>query len=99
MSVSDRFAQHIRTLRRARGWSQEQLAEKADLNRSYVGEIERGLAQPSLLTAEKIAQALELELSTLLADCERNSHAEPQNPSRNTVSAGYSLLREPLPQE
>jgi transcriptional regulator with XRE-family HTH domain len=99
MSVSERFPQIVRTLRRQRGWSQEQLAEKANLNRSYVGEIERSLAQPSLLTAEKIALALELDLSTLLADCERSGHAASQNPSRTTDFAGYSLLREPLPQE
>jgi len=36
---SSRFGPEIRALRKARGWSQEQLAGQADLNRSYMGEI------------------------------------------------------------
>jgi XRE family transcriptional regulator, regulator of sulfur utilization len=68
--LNDRFPRVVRQLREARGWSQERLAEKADLNRSYVGEIERGSATPSLVTADKLAQALELDLSALVARCE-----------------------------
>ena len=36
------FGAAVRHLREAQGWSQELLAEKADLNRSYLGEVERG---------------------------------------------------------
>ncbi|MEF8698305.1 MAG: helix-turn-helix transcriptional regulator [Candidatus Accumulibacter sp. UW26] len=68
--LNDRFKCVVRQLREARGWSQERLAEKADLDRSYVGEIERGLANPSLLTADKLARALEVDLSALVARCE-----------------------------
>ena len=68
--VNERFPRVVRQLREARGWSQERLAEQADLNRSYVGEIERGSAIPSLMTADKLARALELQLSALLARCE-----------------------------
>lgn len=91
-SVHDRFPRLVRQLRKARGWSQEQLAEQADLNRSYVGEIERGTAAPSLHTAEKLAQALDLELSALLAQCESQRSGGVQSPARNGVFAGYSLL-------
>jgi len=69
--LSDRFPVVVRQLRQARGWSQERLAEKANLNRSYVGEIERGIACPSLITADKLARALEVDLSALVARCER----------------------------
>jgi transcriptional regulator with XRE-family HTH domain len=65
------FGIAVRQLRETRGWSQEALAEKADLNRSYVGEIERGKAVASLLTLEKLAQALGLRASSLLAHCEQ----------------------------
>jgi transcriptional regulator with XRE-family HTH domain len=44
----------------AQGWSQERLAEHADLNRSYIGEIERGVVIASLLTVEKLAGALQV---------------------------------------
>jgi transcriptional regulator with XRE-family HTH domain len=50
----------VRRLREAQGWSQERLAEHADLNRSYIGEIERGVVIASLLTVEKLAGALQV---------------------------------------
>lgn len=65
------FGQTIRQTRESLGWSQERLAEKADLNRSYLGEIERGNATPSLITVAKLAGALELSPSDLLVRCER----------------------------
>ena len=68
---STRFGAVIRELREARGWSQEQLAGQASLNRSYMGEIERATAMPTLATAEKLAHALEVSLSTLILRCER----------------------------
>lgn len=65
------FGLTVRQLREQRGWSQEALAEHADLNRSYVGELERGQAIPSLLTLNKLALALNLSLTSLLATTER----------------------------
>jgi transcriptional regulator with XRE-family HTH domain len=69
--LCDSLGTSVRRLREARQWSQEILAEKAGLNRSYVGEVERGKAVPSLLTLEKLAVALDLNTSDLLAHCER----------------------------
>lgn len=66
------FGQTVRHFREHHGWSQELLAEKADLNRSYLGEVERGQVIPSLATADKLAAALDLPLSRLLAHCERH---------------------------
>jgi len=68
--VSERFAIVVRQLREARGWSQERLAHRAQLNRSYMGEIERATAMPSLATAGKLARALEVPLSELISRCE-----------------------------
>ena len=65
------FGITVRQLREQQGWSQEVLAERADLNRSYVGELERGQAIPSLLTLNKLAVALNLSLANLLAHTER----------------------------
>ncbi|AIO34708.1 helix-turn-helix domain-containing protein [Burkholderia pseudomultivorans] len=61
------FGSTVRRLREARTWSQEQLAEHAGLNRSYVGEIERGEAIASIVTAHKIARAFDVSLSSLLS--------------------------------
>jgi transcriptional regulator with XRE-family HTH domain len=69
----DSFGAAVRHLREAQGWSQELLAEKADLNRSYLGEVERGKVIPSLATAAKLAAALEISLSRLLSHCEQRA--------------------------
>lgn len=69
-ALSDRFGAAVRRLRETRGWSQEHLAALADLNRSYLGEIERGIATPSIASAAKLAGALDVSLSNLLAHCE-----------------------------
>jgi transcriptional regulator with XRE-family HTH domain len=73
--VGERFGSVVRQLREARGWSQERLAGCAALNRSYMGEIERATAMPSLATAAKLAQALEVPLSTLISRCEESAAA------------------------
>ncbi|OZI34274.1 transcriptional regulator [Bordetella genomosp. 10] len=63
------FGRTVRTLRRTQGWSQEQLAERSALDRSYIGEIERANAVASIVTANKLARALNVDLATLLAQC------------------------------
>jgi XRE family transcriptional regulator, regulator of sulfur utilization len=73
VKLGARFGIAVRRLRVARGWSQEQLADHADLNRSYLGEVERAAVMPSLATAAKLAQALEVSLSDLISHCERSS--------------------------
>jgi transcriptional regulator with XRE-family HTH domain len=65
------FGTAVRHLREQLGWSQEALAERANLNRSYIGELERGQAIPSLLTLKKLSSALGVSLSNLLAHSER----------------------------
>ncbi len=70
MTLHCRFGTVVRLRREELRWSQEALAERATLNRSYVGEIERGQVVPSLATVDKLAEALELRLSVLFARCE-----------------------------
>jgi transcriptional regulator with XRE-family HTH domain len=65
------FGITVRQLRQGQGWSQEALAERANLNRSYVGELERGQAIPSLLTLKKLAMSLDMSLSHLMAHTEQ----------------------------
>jgi transcriptional regulator with XRE-family HTH domain len=66
MALVRGFGIGVRRLREARGWSQEELAEHADLNRSFIGEIERGTATPSLVTVAKLSQAFKLSPSALV---------------------------------
>ena len=71
--LETRFGHAVREAREKRGWSQERLAEVADLNRSYLGEIERGLVTPSLATIGKLAFALGLAPSALISRCEKSA--------------------------
>ena len=59
---------NVRRLRRQRGLTQEQLAFEAELDLTYVGGIERGKRNPSLLTMAKLADALSVSLPKLLVD-------------------------------
>lgn len=59
-----RLAERIERLRRSKGVTQEQLAEKAGLHRAYFWDIENG-RNISIKTAYKIARALEINLSEL----------------------------------
>jgi len=68
-----RFGTAVRHLRETHGWSQERLAGLAELNRSYMGEVERGTVMPSLATAAKLAQALGVPLSVLISRCEEEA--------------------------
>ncbi len=52
-------------MRVAKGWSQERLAEHADLDRSYIAGIEVGARNPSLKALERLAGALSVRLSEL----------------------------------
>ena len=57
--------ERIRSLRKERGWSQEELGEKADLHYTYVGAVERGEKNASIDTLGKIADALGIEMVDL----------------------------------
>jgi len=59
------FGRRLRELRVKRGLSQEQLAFAADLDRSYVGGVERGERNVSLQNIKKLARALGASVSEL----------------------------------
>ncbi len=59
------LGQNIKKLREENAWTQEELAERAELHISYIGQIERGLRYPSLKVLFKIADALEVKISDL----------------------------------
>ncbi len=71
--LRDRFGITVRQAREKLGWSQEVLADKASLNRSYLGEVERGIVMPSLATIAKLANALSTNMSVLIARCEEEN--------------------------
>ena len=68
MDIRKRFGMRIRTLRNSQGLSQEELAQKAELHRTYIGGIERGERNVSLINIEKLAIALDATVATLMRD-------------------------------
>lgn len=59
------FGRNVAKLRSDRGFSQDRLAEKSDLDRTYVSGIERGVRNPGIKTVLKIAKALNASLDDL----------------------------------
>jgi transcriptional regulator with XRE-family HTH domain len=69
MEITDKFACNVRKYRRDRNLSQEELAHRAGIHRTYVWELERtGRRNPSLKVAQAIADALEISLADLVAE-------------------------------
>jgi len=64
------FGQVVREVRTAAGISQEVLAERAALHRTYISLLERGLRNPSLLVIEEISRALNVPMSDMIARVE-----------------------------
>lgn len=66
MNVAEVFATNVRNFRKAQGLSQEKLGEAAGLHRTYIGNIEQQVVNPSLSNVERIAEALGVPVSLLL---------------------------------
>jgi transcriptional regulator with XRE-family HTH domain len=62
---------NIRNLRKARGWSQEELGEHAELSYKFVGEVERGTVNPSLDSLAGIATALNVGIVKLFGESDQ----------------------------
>ncbi|MGZ2371689.1 helix-turn-helix domain-containing protein [Ancylomarina sp. YFZ004] len=62
-----KFGNLVRKLRKEKGISQEELAHRADLHRTYIGMIERAEKNITLLNIEKIAKALDVNITDLFS--------------------------------
>ena len=58
MDIRARLGQNVRRLREAKGWSQEDYADRAGIHRTYVSDIERGRRNPTIAVVEKLAAPL-----------------------------------------
>jgi transcriptional regulator with XRE-family HTH domain len=66
-TIEKRFGERVRELRQAKGLSQEELAFRAKIHRTYLGGIERGERNPGLKNIAAIAKALEVSMSKLFS--------------------------------
>ena len=65
------FGRALKDLRIAAGLSQEELAFQANLHRTYISQLERGIKSPSLKTIIRVSEALGIKASVLLRKVER----------------------------
>ena len=72
-ALAKRFGTLVRRLRLERGYSQERFGEVSGLHRTYIGMVERGETNVTLMTAYRLAGALGLGLSSILMELERAS--------------------------
>ena len=66
MNINQRFGTRVKALRQSKKLSQEKLANLAEVDRTYLPEVERGERNISLVVSEKIAHALGTKLSILI---------------------------------
>jgi transcriptional regulator with XRE-family HTH domain len=66
--IKKRFGKAIRRRRRELDLSQEELAERAELHRTYISSVERGSRNVSIENIEKLAKALDISISALFAN-------------------------------
>ena len=70
MTIEKQLGMRIRYLRAKKHMSQEELSFVSQVNKNYISDLERGTRNPTLKVLEKIAKALEIDLSTLLQGLE-----------------------------
>lgn len=66
MEIREVFAGNLRRLRRAKQWSQEELAHRAELDRTYISALERTVYSASIDVVDRIATVLGVEAADLL---------------------------------
>ena len=65
MDIRRRFGARLKALREGQGLSQEELAHRADLHRTYVSGLERGVRNPTLTVLEKLARGLDVTIPVM----------------------------------
>lgn len=65
IDINYEFGKRIKYLRKLKKVSQEELAFRCNLNKNYLGDVERGKRNPTLMVIEKIASGLDISLAEL----------------------------------
>jgi transcriptional regulator with XRE-family HTH domain len=66
MDIRRRVGANVKAAREAKGWSQEELADRARMHRTYVSGIERGIRNPTITVLERVGKALGIAPGNLL---------------------------------
>ncbi len=82
MSIRDVLAKNVRKYRQAAGLSQEELAHRAELDRTYISSIERSVYAATIDVVDRLAKALGVEASDLLVRPRRRSASKTVTSAR-----------------
>lgn len=77
MEIREVFARNLRSARQAKGLSQEELAHRADIDRTYISSLERSVYNASIDVVDRLAAVLGIEACELL----KRPPKEPQMPT------------------
>ena len=70
-TLNETFGRVIKQLRESRGLSQQELADYADLDRSYISDMERGRYNPTLQTIYKLTEILKIKPHELFEEVDK----------------------------
>ena len=84
--------QRLRTLRQQRGYTQEEMAERAELHPTYIGQVERGEKNLTLLSMEKLLGALDITFSEFFEYVEEERE-------KNLAAKCYEMISRKKPQQ
>jgi len=66
VDIRQRLASNLRRLRTEKGWSQEEYADRANIHRTYVSDIERGARNPTIMVLEKLGAPFGVTAGSLI---------------------------------
>lgn len=86
------FIENLKAIRKSKSITQLMLAEMADLSSGLIGEIETGKRNPTLTTIEKIALALDVPVSQLFYDTQKDIPASAFDSKENLALLIHQLV-------
>ena len=97
MDILKLIGKKIRVYRKAKGLSQEALAERLNLSTNFIGLVERGQKQVTILSLSKIAEVLEVDLKIFFEDYSTSKKAPPiEAEVRDMVEAALGMKLEDI---
>jgi transcriptional regulator with XRE-family HTH domain len=74
MDVRERVGLNLQRLRREKGLSQEELADRAQIHQTYLSGVERGRRNPTIIVLQRIAEALGADITDLVERRRQGDH-------------------------
>lgn len=88
MNLGNQVACTIHSMRKQRGWTQKELANRCHYSRTYIGKIERGQKTPSLEALNRLADALGVDIVDLLDNSRITNSPAKQNSLKHMYLIG-----------